>query len=169
MTALLKDISESIKLMHKMVKSIGTTSDTIEERRKFTALKTSVHQQIVKATNKMNTGLRNKDYENEFLLQEYVDSFRKVVQIAVKHFRLYKPYNKHIHHKIQNKLPNKKQNYSTFEESQPLLTNNPFHDAYDHENDNNNNNNYYQSQHKQMNIIYDINDDETKTLEENEE
>ena len=34
-TQLLGDIGESIKLMNKIIKQIGTTSDTIEERRKL--------------------------------------------------------------------------------------------------------------------------------------
>merc|ERR1712012_1438034 len=127
--------------MKKIIKAVGTRTDTIEERRKFTALKTSVQQ-------------------------EYVDKFRKIIQIAVKQFRIYKPHNPRIHH-IPSKLPHKKQNYSTFNiesnnESKPLLTNNPFHDGYSN-NTINNNNDYYQSS------IFDENDDESKTLEENEE
>ncbi len=92
----------------------------------------------------MNIGATHKNYKNEFLLQEYVDSFRKVIETAITQFKMYKAYNP----------PITKANYSSFQESEPLLTSNPFHNEFK------NNNNHQQ---------YMEHDDETKTLEENEE
>eukprot|EP01084_Bolivina_argentea_P036580 67647_1 len=146
-TMLLTDIAQSIKLMKKIVQSIGTTSDTIEERRKFTALKTSVQQQIVAAAQKMNRGALNKNYDNQFVLKSNVDAFRKVIEIAVKQFRIYKPHTCHPH----------VHPHSTAEETRPLLTNtNPFHNASI-------------GRSTTTVTIRDDYDEECKILEENEE
>eukprot|EP00483_Globobulimina_turgida_P011305 UN11327 len=87
----------------------------------------------------MNIGATHKNYKNEFLLQEYVDSFRKVIETAITQFKMYKAYHP----------PFTKANYSSIHESEPLLTSNPFH------NELKNNNNHPQ---------YMQHDDETKTL-----
>lgn len=133
-------------------------------------LKTSIQGQIVNATHLLNRGAINKDYQNEFELQEYVDTFRKVIQIARKQFRMHQPHNPKIHH-IPSKLPHNNQTYAyeydeedelELTETKPLIdNNNPFHPNYDNAYDQNN---YYQSQ----SLRFDV-DDETKTLEDDEE
>ena len=59
------------------------------------------------ATHLLNRGTINKDYQKEFELQEHVDTFRKVIQIARKQFRVHQPHNPKIHH-IPSKLPHNK-------------------------------------------------------------
>ena len=137
-------------------------------------LKISIQEQIVNATHLLNRGAINKDYKNEFQLQEYVDTFRKVIQIARKQFRMHQPHNPKIHH-IPSKLPHNNQSYAyeydeedelELTETKPLINNsminnnNPFHPNYDNTY---NQNNYYQSQ----SLTFD--DHETKTLEDDEE
>eukprot|EP01084_Bolivina_argentea_P040897 75481_1 len=135
-TELLSDIGQSMKLMKKILKSVGTTSDTIEERRKFTALKTSVNEQIVAATRQMHRGSNsNRDYENEFILQNDVALFRTLIRSAVTQFKQYKPHNPHLYN-------------NTSSESQPLISKN-------------NNNRFHQMDDYQMESVLAL-DDETK-------
>lgn len=83
----------------------------------------------MKATHLLNDGAVSKDYQPEFQLQEYVDIFRKIIQIAVEQFKTYQAYNPRLHH-IPSKLPH---NIDDDDECNPLLSfsnNNPFSNNY---------------------------------------
>ena len=122
-----------------------------------TALKTEVQQKIKDATHLLNVSSSSKDYQNEFLLNDYVDSFRKIIQTAVKQFRTYRPHNPRFDH-IPSRLPHHAQssNFSTFQDSKY----NPFGPTPSHPTS---------SQQSNSKAVYDEEDDESKILEENEE